>query len=67
MSNNGFIRTIILIVIALVIAAYFGFDLSEHLSQEQAAEFVAGVWEKGIRPVFYFIWGIVERVIAIVK
>ncbi|MEX0935093.1 MAG: hypothetical protein WDZ70_02095 [Candidatus Paceibacterota bacterium] len=66
MSNRGFIRSIVAIVIALAIAAYFGFDLREYLSQEQATEFVLKAWENVLQPVILFFWGIAEKIVDFV-
>lgn len=67
MHQTGFIRTVILLVVALLIAAYFGFDLNEYLSAEDAEAIAIRIWETILRPVYIFIAGIVEWIINLFK
>lgn len=74
MNNKGFIRTVILIVIALIVLGYFGFDVKEIINGstvqsnlKTAWDFVLMVWNNYLAaPVIFiidFIWNIIKTAI----
>lgn len=42
--NKGFIKTIVIIVVVLILLAYWGYDLRDYINFERALTFVLDIW-----------------------
>lgn len=64
-DQKGLIRTIIIIIIAIVILSYFGFDLKNIFTSEQVQKnlsyvwnFIVNIWTNYLSVPFSYLWGI---------
>lgn len=63
MDQKGLIKTIIVIVIALIILGYFGFNITDIINGptvqanlHAAWDFILMVWNNYLSVPFYFVW-----------
>lgn len=63
MEKKGFIKTVIIIVIALIILGYFGFDVENIIKSEKVQknlnyvwDMVSKVWNLYLAAPFMFVW-----------
>lgn len=61
--NKGFVRTIILIVVILIVLGYFGFDVESIIKSEKVQknlnyvwDIVVKVWDLYLAKPFLFVW-----------
>ena len=66
-TNRGLVRTIVIVLIALVILSYFGLNLRSIINSEAFQDnwdfltgFLANIWSNYIKPAVIFVW---ERII----
>jgi len=63
MEKKGFIKTVIIIVIALIVLGYFGFDVENIIKSEKVQknlnyiwDMVSNVWNLYLATPFMFVW-----------
>jgi len=67
-TNQGFIKWIIIIVIALIILSYYGFDVREAIESpttqknfNYVQQIVWNVWNNYLKDAVIFVWGIIVK------
>ncbi len=62
-TQTGFIKTILLIIIALIVLGYFGFDIRGIIESEQVQKnlfyvwsFVVSVWDNYLQKPIMYLW-----------
>ncbi len=71
MKKRGFIKTIILIVIALLILGYFGYHIEDMIKNPAVQKnlhaflnFILYLWNTFLIGPLTFIWGIIQNALA---
>lgn len=54
-QNKGFIRSVVAVVIALIVLAYFGYDVREYINFEKAGRFLLDIWNNYILVAYRYI------------